>query len=125
MRTVFLIALAAFAAGCASSPTTEAPAAAEPVKAASLAPQAAPAATTAEATTAKGEFKPPPGYKKQVANGNTIYCTKVVVLGSRFPKEDCRSQSELEYMEKQGELMRNDMKQRSSTCTSAAGCVSP
>ena len=130
MRTLCLIALAALA-GCASQPPAESPSK-ESVTLASAA-QSAPVATPAPAaaspvaaTTAStaGDYKPPSGYKKRVANGQTIYCTKIVVLGSRFPKEDCRSQSELEDMEMMKEGMRSEMNRRQAICGSAAGCAS-
>jgi hypothetical protein len=129
MRTLCLIAVAALA-GCASQPPAESPAkesvtlasAAQPASAA--APTAAPAPAQAVAATAstKGDYKPPAGYKKRVANGHTIYCTKIVVLGSRFPKEDCRSQSELEDMKMQNEAMRSEISRRQAVCGAAAAC---
>jgi predicted component of type VI protein secretion system len=136
MRTLCLIALAALA-GCASQPPAESVAkesvtlasAAQPASAAMPAAASAPvqaAASPAAATTASttGDYKPPAGYKKRVANGQTIYCAKIVVLGSRFPKEDCRSQGELEDMEMQKEGMRSEMSRRQAICGAAAACGS-
>jgi len=124
MRTLCLIALAALA-GCASQPPAESPAK-ESVTLASAA-QSAPVATSAAASpvaAATGDYKPPSGYKKRVANGQTIYCAKIVVLGSRFPKEDCRSQGELEDMEMQKEGMRSEMSRRQAICGSSGACGS-
>lgn len=132
MRTMCLIALAALA-GCASQPPAESPAkesvtlasAAQPAPAAT--PASAPAAASAVAattTSTTGDYKPPAGYKKRVANGQTIYCAKIVVLGSRFPKEDCRSQGELEDMEMQKEGMRSEMSRRQAICGSSGACGS-
>ena len=108
MRILFFAALAALS-GCASQPATER----APV--ALAAPAESVAATDAE-------FTPPSGYKRQFANGNTIYCAKIVVLGSRFPKEDCRSQSELEQMEVMKKEMRNRLDRAQSACASAVAC---
>ncbi|HEY6640765.1 hypothetical protein [Povalibacter sp.] len=125
MRTLWLIVLAALA-GCASQPSAESPAKDAVIleSAATPAPTSAPAAApVATGAATASVYKPPAGYKKRVANGHTIYCTKIVVLGSRFPKEDCRSQSELENMEMLKEGMRNEMSRQQALCGSAAGCA--
>jgi hypothetical protein len=104
---------------------------------------AAPAHPNAEATTEKANqatatettaaavqeddkpFKPPTGYRAKRVNGDQVYCTKVVVLGSRFPKEDCRTEAQLRDLEAQKATMRNEMDQHNHMCTSAAGCANP
>lgn len=68
-------------------------------------------------------FDPPPGYKPRTRDGQTLYCRKVVVLGSRFPKEICMTQAQLEEHERSNQAMRDDMSQHVPLCTSAAGCV--
>lgn len=68
-------------------------------------------------------FKPPQGYKAKRVNGEQVYCTKVVVLGSRFPKEDCRTQAQLRDLEAQKASMRGGMDQSNRVCASAAGCA--
>ncbi len=86
----------------------------------------APAAeTTAAAATQQDDkpFKPPTGYRAKRVNGDQVYCTKVVVLGSRFPKEDCRTEAQLRDIEAQKASMRGEMDQRNHQCTSAAGCA--
>jgi hypothetical protein len=45
------------------------------------------------------------------------------VLGSRFPKDDCRTASQLRDMEVQKEAMRGEIGQKNSVCSSAAGCA--
>jgi hypothetical protein len=119
MRILYLGALAILA-GCASPPAAESP----PKQAAALASAAEPAPAAAAAPAAKREFTPPSGYKKRVANGQTIYCAKIMVLGSRFPQEDCRSQSELEDMEMLKQGMRSEMNRRQAICGSATACAS-
>ena len=61
-------------------------------------------------------FKPPAGYRAKRVNGDQVYCMKIVVLGSRFPKEDCRTEAQLRDLEAQRASMRNEMDQ---TITSA------
>lgn len=96
------------------------------------------AEATADATAAKPDaqanvaapaaeddkpFKPPQGYRAKRVNGEQVYCTKVVVLGSRFPKEDCRTEAQLRDIEAQKASMRTEMDQIKHVCTSAAGCA--
>ena len=85
----------------------------------------APAAeTTAMAVQEDNKpFKPPTGYRPKRVNGDQVYCTKIVVLGSRFPKEDCRTEAQLRDIEAQKASMRGEMDQRNHQCTSAAGCA--
>jgi len=54
-------------------------------------------------------------------NGDQVYCTKVVVLGSRFPKEDCRTEAQLRDMEAQKASMRTEMGQKGAVCASSNG----
>lgn len=95
----------------------------------------APAQSAADAPAAKGDaqanvavqdekpFKPPSGYRPKRVNGEQVYCTKVVVLGSRFPKEDCRTEAQLRDIEAQKASMRTEMDQIKHVCTSSAGCA--
>lgn len=53
----------------------------------------------------------------------TVYCTNMVVLGSRFPKEDCRTQAELRDLEAHKEAARGEFDQQRRVCASAAGCA--
>lgn len=72
---------------------------------------------------AEKPFKPPQGYRAKRVNGEQVYCTKVVVLGSRFPKEDCRTAAQLRDLEAQKASMRGGMDQSNRVCASAAGCA--
>ena len=86
---------------------------------------AAPAqANATEATKAADDkpFKPPTGYRAKRVNGNQVYCTKVVVLGSRFPKEDCRTEAQLRDLAVQKEAMRGEMDQRNKVCSGQGAC---
>jgi hypothetical protein len=84
-------------------------------------------ATTTEATAKAAveeekPFKPPSGYRAKRVNGMEVYCTKVVVLGSRFPKEDCRTEAQLRDLEAQKGSMRGEMDQKKMICSGAGAC---
>ena len=66
-------------------------------------------------------FKPPAGYRAKRVNGDQVYCTKITVLGSRFPKEDCRTEAQLRDLEQQKASMRGEMDQRNRVCASGNG----
>jgi hypothetical protein len=132
MRIALTTALMmATALAWAAEPTATAPAAdAEATKTeAAAAPSdqpASPAATegtTAAITPAEEtkDFKPPPGYRAKRVNGEQVYCTKIVVLGSRFAKEDCRTEGQLRDLEAQKASMRGEMDQKNRVCSSANG----
>jgi hypothetical protein len=69
-----------------------------------------------------------PEAKKETAdrakrvNGNQVYCTNVKVTGSRFAKEDCRTEGQLRDMEAQKASMRGEMDQKKLICSSAGAC---
>ena len=129
MRIVLMTALMAVAAiAWGDEPSAPAPQAEAKTEAAADAT----ASKSAEETTAlvqpdeKKErvFKPPTGYRPKRVNGEQVYCTKVVVLGSRFPKEDCRTEAQLRDIEAQKASMRSEIDQIKHVCASAAGCAS-
>jgi hypothetical protein len=78
--------------------------------------------TTAKADTAPEEkkFKPPAGYKPKRVNGEQVWCQKVVILGSKFPKEDCRTEAQLREIARSRSSMREDLG-RGRACT-GGGC---
>lgn len=53
--------------------------------------------------------------------GENIYCSKIVVLGSRFPKQDCRTEQELRDLQIQRETARGEFEQRNKVCASNNG----
>lgn len=122
MRILTLAALVALG-GCASqngaAPSSPAVADAAVAQVAST-----PATGATAAAEPNAVFQPPPGYKRRPDMGENIYCTKITVLGSRFPKDDCRSEAELRDLEMQRASGRAEMEQRRGVCTSAAGCAS-
>jgi hypothetical protein len=103
-----------------SAPDSKTEAAAE-----AAADQPAAQANSTEATTKAADdkpFKPPTGYRAKRVNGNQVYCTKVVVLGSRFPKEDCRTEAQLRDLEAQKASMRGEMDQKNKVCSGQGAC---
>lgn len=128
MRIVLTTALLAMAA-IAWADEPSAPEQKTEAKAEAAAESAAKPDAQANANDAKTEaqdekpFKPPQGYRAKRVNGEQVYCTKVVVLGSRFAKEDCRTQAQLRDLEAQKASMRGGMDQSNRVCASAAGCA--
>lgn len=78
--------------------------------------------TTAKAETSEEEiaFKPLPGYRPKRVNGAQVWCQKTVVLGSKFPKEDCRTEAQMRELIRSRQSMREDLGQR-RPC-SGGGC---
>jgi hypothetical protein len=128
LTTALIVSMAAWADE-PSSPEAKTEAAAEATAdqaaAQTSTESATPAETTAKAIEEDKPFKPPQGYRPKRVNGAQVYCTKIVVLGSRFPKEDCRTESELRQMELAKASGRAEMDQIKHVCTSAAGCANP
>ncbi len=133
MRIVLLTALMAMAAiAWGDESSAPAPQAEAKSEAAADATADAAADKSTEQTTAVAQpeekqervFKPPTGYRAKRVNGDQVYCTKVVVLGSRFPKEDCRTEAQLRDMEAQKAAMRSEMEQRNKVCAGGGACQS-
>jgi hypothetical protein len=82
--------------------------------------QAAQTEATARVSEEEKPFKPPAGYKPKRVNGELVYCTKTVILGSKFPIVDCRNEAQLKDMERNKRTMREDLN-RARTC-SGGGC---
>lgn len=85
---------------------------------------AASEATTASTAAAddKRPIKPPAGYRPKRVNGERVWCAKIVVLGSRFPEEDCRNEAQLRELIRIRESMRTDLETRTRMCN--GGCAS-
>ena len=67
---------------------------------------AADASATEESTAAEEKdddkpFKVPPGYRSKTIGGKQMYCKSVVTSGSRFGKEQCRTEAQLRAIERQ------------------------
>ena len=120
MRILCLISLAALV-GCSSQPQVAAPA--KPIPAVAVAKEAPAAPVAMAATQNEDEYTPPAGYRRKVDNGHIYYCAKVKVLGSRFPKEDCRTQAQLEQLEAEKAEMRDEIANQQRNCTGKVGCT--
>src|SRR4030095_12707626 len=118
LLTTALMMVAAMAwADEPSAPDPKAEATAQPP--AKRAEQATANETTTASLAAKDEskpLKPPAGYRPKRINGEQVWCAKMVVLGSKFPKEDCRNEAQLRELIRNQESMRTDMEQRTRTC---------
>ena len=128
MRTALLTTALIMVAAIAWADEPSAPADTKTDTAAQSKPAEQPAAASSEAATAttaavddKTPLRPPQGYRPKRVNGEQVWCAKLVVLGSRFPKEDCRNEAELRELIRIRESMRTDMEQRLRTCASKAG----
>jgi hypothetical protein len=97
--------------GCAANPGPA------PVSDAAL-PPAAPAETASNLP-----LDLPPGFKPTRISGELFYCRKMVVLGSRFPKQLCLTEEQLKQHVAGTEEMKRNKDQISHVCTSTAGCA--
>lgn len=126
MRTLYLLILAAAVTACASEAPQKAATAtppAAPVKVAAQAPAAAPAsaANPAAAPAANGGFIAPAGYQKKTRGSATVYCKSDTPVGTRFPKEYCYTQGELEQMDASRGNIKQEVERARRTCT-GGGC---
>ena len=103
-----------------AAPTTTTQA--KPAEQATIATSETQPAATAKLDTIKA-LRPPADYRAKRVNGEQVWCAKLVVLGSKFPKEDCRNEAQLRELIRTRESMRTDMEQRTRVCASAGGCA--
>lgn len=123
LTTALLLATALACADEPSAPDAKTEAA-KPASEATEADKVAANATTTASIATEGDqkpFKPPAGYRAKRVNGEQVYCAKLVVLGSRFPKEDCRTESDLRELALRKEEMRRDVESTRSICASDNG----
>lgn len=122
MRILVLTALCVLS-GCANAPPGASPRAIDAAPAAM--PQTAESGgelKTAVAGTKKAEFKPPMGYKAKIVGWDILYCRKMVILGSRFPKEICMTETQLKEHLARNDEMRRDVDKATRTCSTAGAC---
>jgi hypothetical protein len=103
MRVLVLCSLLAMA-GCAANP-------------------APPPAAERSAEAGEAPFDLPPGFKPTRMNGDLFYCRKMVVLGSRFPKQLCLREEELKEHMARTEALKRDKDQISKVCSQTDGCA--
>ncbi len=123
LTTVLMVVAAMAWADEPSAPESKTEAAAEQASDKSTA-QATSTETTAKAVEEDNNekpFKPPAGYKPKRVNGELVYCTKTVILGSKFPVVDCRNEAQLRDLERTRRSMRDDLN-RGRTCA-GNGCT--
>ena len=108
-----------------SAPETKAETEATATQAPTETPAAQPAQTetTAKAETSEEEiaFKPLPGYRPKRVDGAQVWCQKTVVLGSKFAKEYCVTETQMRDMIRSRQSMREDLGQR-RPCA-GGGCI--
>lgn len=125
MRNLILIIVPAFVVGLAIAQDAEKPAEKRPV-ADNAAQQAEAGIPTAGATTrgqtAEADDAPPKGYRVKVRDGETVYCRKEKVLGSRLPEEFCFNRLELKLLEERRRSIQQEMIQRQQMCTTGSAC---
>jgi hypothetical protein len=113
MRLLVLSALMVIG-GCAANPGSP------PASDASAAP---PPAAQPAAAVSKAPFDLPPGFKPTRISGELFYCRKMVVLGSRFPKQLCLNEDQLKEHMAGNEAMKRNKDEVSRLCTSKDGCA--
>jgi hypothetical protein len=128
MRKFFPFIVAVAVAACASEPAQKSapaspppvapPAPSAPVAASTPAAPTAPAAATAKAGV-EG-FNTPAGYTKKTRGSTTVYCKTETPVGTRFGKEYCYSQQDLERMESNRANAVEQVERARRTCT--GGC---
>jgi hypothetical protein len=122
MRTLVLTALCILA-GCGTAP----PEATTPGSAAAPAAVPQTAALGGElkaeaAGSSRRDFKPPLGFKAKIVDWEILYCSKMVVTGTRFPKEVCMTEMQLKEHMTNNDEMRRDVNKVTRTCTSSEAC---
>ena len=127
MRIAYVLIASISLVGCASGPATQG--AASPTAAAVAAPVPASPAPAALAATeranpeavASKDFVAPAGYQRRERGTTTVYCRSDTPVGTRFAKEYCYTQADLERMEASRSNIRQEVDRARRTCT-GGGC---
>jgi hypothetical protein len=77
--------------------------------------------TTDEAKEAEDDALPN-GYRAKVRDGETVYCRKEKVLGTRFPEEFCFNRLQLKEIERRKRSMQDDVARNQRTCSTGSAC---
>lgn len=64
----------------------------------------------------------PNGYRAKVRDGETVYCRKEKVLGTRFPEEFCFNRLQLKEIERRKRSMQDDVARNQRTCSTGSAC---
>jgi hypothetical protein len=127
MRKMYLLIFAAALVACASNPAPKTSAVAQPatastVAAAAPATPAAPEKAATGSTVAAGDgYIAPAGYQKKVRGTKTVYCKSDTPVGTRFAKEYCYTQQDLERMEASRSNTAQEVDRARRSCA-GAGC---
>lgn len=86
-------------------------------------PPAAPVADAKPAVVAaKGDYKPPPGFKTKRRKGETVYCRSRAPVGTRIKAEECFTEAEIKEVEHAMAITSEDLQQRGRMCPSGLMC---
>jgi hypothetical protein len=127
MRKLYLLIVAAAVTACASDPASKATPAVQPVAPTQVvapapsAPAVPEQAASTEAATESGVYIAPAGYQRKVRGTKTVYCKSDTPVGTRFAKEYCYTQQDLERMEASRANTQQDLERARRTCT-GGGC---
>jgi hypothetical protein len=110
------------ASASAAAESTSSPAAsATPVAAGADTTSSAPVTLKLTTVPPPADFKIPAGYRPVKQGLETIYCTSVTPIGSRMPQKYCLTRAQLEESQRQAEVARRDLAEKSGTCA-GGGC---
>lgn len=121
---------AAAEAASAAAASADATGAADPAEATgtSADPVATEESSSSEPITVKmvavpppADFKIPAGYRPVKRGVDTVYCTSITPIGSRMPKTYCLTQAQVEERQRQAEIARRELAQKTGTCD-GGGC---
>ncbi len=94
----------------------------------SAAAQAAPATAAGNPTMLKMAMVPPPadfeipaGYRSVQRALDTVYCTSIKPVGSRIPQTFCLTRDQLKDQQRQAEVARRELAQKSHIAGSGGG----
>jgi len=121
---LFVLCCLIVMSGCAANPgpAPGSDAAAASPQAATSAPAAAPS-PAAQPAAQLSKVNLPPGFKPTRISGELFYCRKMVVLGSRFPKQLCLNEDQLKEHIEGNEAMKRNKDEVSRLCTTKDGCA--
>ena len=124
MRISLIVCLIALLGACASELAKQpAPAASTTAASAPGAAAKTPAQSDPEESLEEQVAKAAAAYKKVEKEGQTLYCRKEAMLGSRLPVEHCLTEGELTEQVRSAVALRDRMRvPRGSPCDQLMGC---
>lgn len=82
------------------------------------------AGNTPAAAPVPAPYKPPHGYRMKIVGGEKMYCSKTVVVGSRFAKEICMTQEQLVDLKARETDVQRELSRGQTVCAGGSGCAS-